>query len=191
MLSDLGLAGLGLAGLGVGFGVGTGRLGFGDLALTPPARPMRSIPTNSCRSWCSSSLGLGYAAWLDLATKKSLAEAASSSATTRSNQALVATTDDETGIRTPSGSNIGFGLAMAPMWELFEDLCIVRGINMATLSHGTGGQYFNTGKFRGLTSGSSAPGGRARRRRRFDPQPGGGRVELQRRSRSACGGTLR
>ncbi|MFP6685061.1 MAG: hypothetical protein VB934_10120, partial [Polyangiaceae bacterium] len=52
-----------------------------------------------------------------------------------------------TGIITPNGSNIGFGVAMEPLAAHYEDLCVVRGISAGTLTHGVGGQYVLTGKF--------------------------------------------
>jgi len=66
---------------------------------------------------------------------------------------------NNTGILTPSGSNIGFGLTMKPLLEHVEELCVVRGMDMGTLGHIVGKRYMLTGKFpRGVTaSGSSIP----------------------------------
>lgn len=65
--------------------------------------------------------------------------------------------------QTPSGvqkrGNLTFGPAVAPsLMDHFQDLAVVRGINMDTLTHEVGRRYFITGKMpRGLTaSGSSA-----------------------------------
>ena len=64
------------------------------------------------------------------------------------------------GLITPPGSNVSFGPAMEKLAQAhFEDLCVIRGINMGTLTHSVGKRYFLTGKFpRGLApSGSSLP----------------------------------
>ena len=60
------------------------------------------------------------------------------------------------GIEQPSGSNIGFGPAIGGLSSKFQDLCVVRGMDMGTLTHEVGRRYFLTGKFpRGvLPSGS-------------------------------------
>jgi hypothetical protein len=81
---------------------------------------------------------------------------------------MVAEEDDEvaslmasnnTGLVTPNGSNISFGPAIGSLANHFEDLCVVRGVDMGTLTHEVGRRYFLTGKFpRGLAaSGSSMP----------------------------------
>lgn len=154
MLSGLGLAGVGLA---------AGGLAFGDMVLSGPARAdevdpdeqpllvvfefiggwdtLLSLDPRNQNTFNGSGIELGYT---QLGAR---------------GKALLGDTDDASGVKTPSGSNIDFGLAMKPMWDLFADVCIVRGINMATLSHGTGGQYFNTGKFpRGLAPSGSSVG---------------------------------
>ncbi len=62
------------------------------------------------------------------------------------------------GLVRPPGSNIAFGPAIGRLAEAhFSDLCVVRGIDMGTLTHEVGRRYFLTGKFpRGLqASGSS------------------------------------
>jgi Protein of unknown function (DUF1501) len=61
------------------------------------------------------------------------------------------------GIEQPSGSNIGFGPAIGGLSAHYQDLCVVRGLDMGTLTHEVGRRYFLTGKFpRGvLPSGSS------------------------------------
>jgi len=63
-----------------------------------------------------------------------------------------------TGIVMPNGSNIGFGPAIGKLAkEHFEDLCVVRGVNMGTLTHEVGRRYFLTGKFpRGLAASGSS-----------------------------------
>jgi uncharacterized protein (DUF1501 family) len=72
-------------------------------------------------------------------------------------QALAAT--NNTGIFQPPGSNITFGPTMGALAPLYEDLCVVRGMNMGTLTHEVGRRYMLTGKTpRGLSaSGSSLP----------------------------------
>jgi len=65
-----------------------------------------------------------------------------------------------TGLIKPPGSNITFGPAIGKIAPThFKDLCVLRGIEMATLTHEVGRRYFLTGKFpRGLAaSGSSLP----------------------------------
>jgi hypothetical protein len=64
-----------------------------------------------------------------------------------------------TGLVTPAGSKITFGPNIGTLANEFADLCVVRGINMGTLTHEVGRRYFITGKFpRGLAaSGSSLP----------------------------------
>jgi uncharacterized protein (DUF1501 family) len=61
------------------------------------------------------------------------------------------------GLVKPAGSNIAFGPAMGNLAAHFQDLCVVRGIEMATLTHEVGRRYFLTGKFpRGLAASGSA-----------------------------------
>lgn len=65
-----------------------------------------------------------------------------------------------TGLVKPAQSNITFGPAIGKIAQQhYQDLCVVRGIEMATLTHEVGRRYFLTGKFpRGLAaSGSSLP----------------------------------
>jgi uncharacterized protein (DUF1501 family) len=63
-----------------------------------------------------------------------------------------------TGVYTPPGSNIEVGPAMyALAKEHWEDLCIVRGLDMGTLTHAVGKRYLLTGKFpRGLQANGSS-----------------------------------
>lgn len=65
----------------------------------------------------------------------------------------------ESGIIKPAGSNIEFGPSIGELAAHYEDLCVLRGINMGTLTHEVGRRYFLTGKFpRGLqASGSALP----------------------------------
>jgi uncharacterized protein (DUF1501 family) len=65
-----------------------------------------------------------------------------------------------TGLVKPAGSNITFGPAIGKIAaNHHQDLCVVRGVEMSTLTHEVGRRYFLTGKFpRGLAaSGSSLP----------------------------------
>lgn len=65
-----------------------------------------------------------------------------------------------TGLIKPAGSNITFGPAIGKIAKAhYKDLCVIRGIEMSTLTHEVGRRYFLTGKFpRGLSaSGSSLP----------------------------------
>ncbi len=65
-----------------------------------------------------------------------------------------------TGLVKPAGSNITFGPAIGKIAQAhFKDLCVLRGVEMSTLTHEVGRRYFLTGKFpRGLAaSGSSLP----------------------------------
>ena len=74
--------------------------------------------------------------------------------------AQVLASTGNTGLITPPGSNVSFGPAMEKLAKThFEDLCVIRGVDMGTLSHAVGRRYFITGKFpRGLApSGSSLP----------------------------------
>src|SRR3954471_13452486 len=66
-----------------------------------------------------------------------------------------------TGIQRPQlsvSSPLSFGPAVpAALMAHAEDLCIVRGVNMGTLTHEVGRRYFLTGKFpRGLAASGSA-----------------------------------
>lgn len=65
-------------------------------------------------------------------------------------------TADPSGFVQPPGSNIVFGPAMGRLADAYADLCVVRGVDMGTLTHEVGRRYFITGKFpRGvLPSGS-------------------------------------
>lgn len=64
-----------------------------------------------------------------------------------------------TGLVKPNGSNIAFGPAVGRLANRFEDLCVLRGISMGTLTHDVGRRYFLTGKFpRGLAASGSALG---------------------------------
>ncbi|MFT7623548.1 MAG: hypothetical protein ACI9WU_002731 [Myxococcota bacterium] len=72
-------------------------------------------------------------------------------------QALSAT--GGTGLVTPQGSAITFGPAVGKLADLYADLCVVRGINMGTLTHEVGRRYNLTGKFpRGLAASGSSLG---------------------------------
>lgn len=64
-----------------------------------------------------------------------------------------------TGLVRPAGSPIAFGPAIGRLADRWADLCVVRGMDMGTLTHEVGRRYFLTGKFpRGLApSGSSLP----------------------------------
>ncbi len=63
-----------------------------------------------------------------------------------------------TGLVQPNGSNIIFGPAIGKLAaEHHQDLCVVRGVNMGTLTHEVGRRYFLTGKFpRGLAASGSS-----------------------------------
>lgn len=62
-----------------------------------------------------------------------------------------------TGLVTPTGSNITFGPAIGRLASHYEELCVVRGLNMGTLTHEVGRRYFLTGKFpRGLAASGSS-----------------------------------
>ncbi len=64
-----------------------------------------------------------------------------------------------TGLVKPDGSAIEFGPAIGRLAEYYEELCVVRGINMGTLTHEVGRRYFLTGKFpRGLSASGSSLG---------------------------------
>lgn len=58
----------------------------------------------------------------------------------------------------PTGSNIDFGPAIGRMADHFDQMAIVRGINMATVAHEVGYRYFLTGK---EPAGSAARGSTA------------------------------
>lgn len=61
------------------------------------------------------------------------------------------------GIVKPAGSKIEFGPAIGDLAGLYEDLCVVRGLDMQSLTHEVGRRYFLTGKFpRGLAASGSA-----------------------------------
>ena len=63
-----------------------------------------------------------------------------------------------TGVYQPEGSNLTVGPAMYSLAkDHWQDLCVVRGLDMGTLTHAVGRRYFLTGKFpRGLqASGAS------------------------------------
>ena len=60
-----------------------------------------------------------------------------------------------TGLYQPPGSNVAWGPAMSQKLvdQHMNDLCVVRGVNMGTLTHEVGRRYFLTGKFpRGLAA---------------------------------------
>src|SRR5262249_39553178 len=54
---------------------------------------------------------------------------------------------DPTGLVKPAGSNITFGPAVGKLAALHDELCVVRGIDMGSLTHEVGRRYFVTGKF--------------------------------------------
>jgi uncharacterized protein (DUF1501 family) len=62
------------------------------------------------------------------------------------------------GVVKPSGSNLTFGAAVpTSLLDHAQDLSVVRGINMETLTHEVGRRYFITGQFpRGLQAAGSA-----------------------------------
>ena len=64
-----------------------------------------------------------------------------------------------TGLYQPPGSNVTFGPAMSKrlVEKHKDDLCVLRGIDMGTLTHEVGRRYFLTGKFpRGLAASGSS-----------------------------------
>lgn len=64
-----------------------------------------------------------------------------------------------TGLYQPPGSNIAFGPAISEglVKAHMNDLCVVRGVHMGTLTHEVGRRYFLTGKFpRGLAASGSS-----------------------------------
>jgi hypothetical protein len=75
----------------------------------------------------------------------------------------------EKGLYQAPGSNLAFGPAMvtdvtgsavtSPFGDLHEDMCVIRGVDMGTLTHEVGKRYFMTGKFpRGVLPSGSALG---------------------------------
>lgn len=62
------------------------------------------------------------------------------------------------GLVTPDGSAVSYGPTMSKLAaEHYQDLCVVRGVNMGTLTHEVGRRYFLTGKFpRGLAASGSS-----------------------------------
>ena len=71
------------------------------------------------------------------------------------NQVLSSTSG--TGLVRPDGSNITFGPAVGRLADRFADLCVLRGVDMGTLTHEVGRRYFLTGKFpRGLAASGSS-----------------------------------
>jgi uncharacterized protein (DUF1501 family) len=68
--------------------------------------------------------------------------------------------NNPSGIQRPAGSPLTFGPAVPlSLMQHAQDLCLVRGVSMGTLTHEVGRRYFITGKFpRGLqAAGSSLP----------------------------------
>jgi uncharacterized protein (DUF1501 family) len=64
-----------------------------------------------------------------------------------------------TGLYKPPGSNVAYGPAMSKKLvdAHKDDLCVVRGVDMGTLTHEVGRRYFLTGKFpRGLAASGSS-----------------------------------
>ncbi len=63
-----------------------------------------------------------------------------------------------TGILQPPGCNIQFGPTVSKLAkDHFQDICVVRGMHMGTLTHEVGRRYFLTGKFpRGLAASGSS-----------------------------------
>ncbi|MSP24180.1 MAG: DUF1501 domain-containing protein [Myxococcales bacterium] len=64
-----------------------------------------------------------------------------------------------TGLYQPPGSNVAFGPAMSKklVQNHMDDLCVVRGVDMGTVTHEVGRRYFLTGKFpRGLAASGSS-----------------------------------
>jgi hypothetical protein len=63
-----------------------------------------------------------------------------------------------TGIVRPAGCNVDYGPVMDKLVKAhFQDLCVVRGVQMGTLTHEVGRRYFLTGKFpRGLAASGSS-----------------------------------
>jgi len=60
-------------------------------------------------------------------------------------------------VKPGADSNIEFGPAVGELADCYQDLCVVRGIDMGTLTHEVGRRYFLTGKFpRGLQANGSA-----------------------------------
>ena len=69
----------------------------------------------------------------------------------------VLTATGGSGVVRPQGSAVSFGPAVGALSDHFADLCVVRGLNMGTLTHEVGKRYFLTGKFpRGLSASGSS-----------------------------------
>lgn len=161
-----------------GLGASMGALALGDLVLSPPARAGDVDPDEQpllvvfeFRGGFDTLLSLDPRDHTDPKFDGSGGVETGYHTLTKAGATLFQGTDPSqgspTGLITPSGSNIDFGLAMTPIATakdendkgLFEDFCVIRGINMATLSHGVGSQYFNTGKFpRALSASGSSLG---------------------------------
>jgi len=148
-------------------GVGGGALAAGDLVLAPPAHA-EDVDPNTLPLMVYFRFSGGWDTLLGLDprdhTQPKYSEAENKIHT---GYDFVAEEDDDvealmgatgnTGIITPNGSAIGFGVAMAKMAPLYEDLCVIRGIDMGTLTHSVGQRYFLTGKFpRGLSASGSS-----------------------------------
>jgi len=54
---------------------------------------------------------------------------------------------DGSGLIQPAGSNIAFGPAIGTLADRYADLCVVRGMDMGTVTHEVGRRYALTGKF--------------------------------------------
>lgn len=64
-------------------------------------------------------------------------------------------------IHQPAGSNIGFGPVMGPVAPHFDQICVVRGMSMDTVTHEVGRRYFLTGMMpRGTLAAGSSMGTR-------------------------------
>lgn len=55
--------------------------------------------------------------------------------------------DGGTGLVQPGGSNIAFGPAIGNLAGHYDKMCVIRGLNMGTLTHIVGRRYSLTGKF--------------------------------------------
>jgi hypothetical protein len=67
--------------------------------------------------------------------------------------------NNNSGLVRPTGSNIAFGPAIGNLASHFQDIAVVRGVDMGTLTHEVGRRYFLTGKFpRGLAASGSSLG---------------------------------
>ena len=64
-----------------------------------------------------------------------------------SDVAQVLTDTGGTGVIQAEGSSLTLGPSAASLAPLADDLCVIRGINMDTLTHASGRRYFTTGKF--------------------------------------------